>query len=266
MKALFFSLVSMLSTVLAVAQDYPGDMPELLLNKQLRVKPLSEESKSYGYRDFYTTPDMLTTKGYKHLNSSSTPHNELEGKIFTVANVESVGSQQYPSFRLTLKSEEMPVLYFKYNPKYDMNYHFEVIGGLKLPEDFYCKQFESTKQVSGNNVMSPVNEGITMMKSIVDGRVIYNMHIKVIGDKAEVGKKGAVIQLKNGKTIKKAEAKIQVEVGSTGNYLYTTVFNLTTTEMTMLSQDEITHVSLFTFGKNIERGNLFKEYAKCLLK
>lgn len=264
MKTLFFTLASLLSTLLAVAQNYPGEMPELLLNRKVRVLPVAENLQKYGYMEFYTTPEMEYNKVY-NATKNATPYEALVDKVFTVTEIKPLGTEKSPNYRLTLNSNDgLPVLYHRYNSRFDSGYYFEVIGGLKMPEGYYCNKITSKQVPEGTMYQSKVVRGIILYKQPLAGETTYMIHLSVFGDRAEVNKKGMIITLANGKVISKPQA--EVSVTATNGFRYTSTTTLTTAEMKLLSESPIIRAKLFSFSEDKSRTEEIMEYAKCLLK
>ncbi|MGV3460824.1 MAG: hypothetical protein ACO1N9_10270 [Flavobacterium sp.] len=268
MKRIIFSVLSIITTLTMVAQDYPGDMPELLLNRQLKVLPESADLQKYGYREFYTTPEMQVKDLYKKTDKYSSPYDELVGKTFTVENIESIGTEKFPAYRLKLKNNEgLPVLYYKYNPKSDADYRFEVIGELKYPDGFFCKYIEAQEGLHGPSKVTPVYEGITITKETVKGKPEIFFMMNVPRDNAMVTKNGVTLELQNGKIIKKPLGVVGTEINKyTGGFLYTFGTGLSLEDLKLLSQSPIVKVKTSIFDEPVNKGSRIMEYAKCLLQ
>src|SRR5690606_20657972 len=117
MKNLTFFIVMLFSAVLG-AQNYPGNKPELLLNKEVKV--LDKDSpKEYGYREFYKDKEL--DKVYACCQKTSSKYEKLVNRVFKVTAVDpvkGVKSSGGTMYILTLQDSK-ETIDFKYNSKQD---------------------------------------------------------------------------------------------------------------------------------------------------
>ncbi len=114
MKKIIF-LFSLLAAVTLYAQNYPGKMPELLLNREVKVLEVPASSIKYGYDDFYK--DKSLKKVYACCDSYNSKYDKLVNRVFTVKEVKPYGSS-YSS--LTLEDDK-EIIYFRGVFHFDWN-------------------------------------------------------------------------------------------------------------------------------------------------
>ena len=156
-------LLAFFTTIASKAQNFPADHIELLEGKELKVMPLPESSQPYGYRNFYS--DSKLKKVYKE-KKHSTPYNVLVGKVFKVLSYEPylnlIGQQRY---KLKLENEDTGILYYEYDPSFEYDFNFEVIGGLVFSEEFYCEQImEKSTSTIEQYLETPMKDGVQLTK------------------------------------------------------------------------------------------------------
>lgn len=150
---------------------------------------------------------------------------------------------------------------------------FKVIGGLDIPEEYYCDDFTYKEdKFSGMRtyISEPVN-GFTISVgiSIVDGEkyVVYQLHKNTVGQICEVGKKGFIMLLENGEKIEKPDAEIEVNVNPTGSaYVYSVDIPLTDEDLQKLSQHKITDTKTYIFTSEIDEGEKIMKYIRCAME
>lgn len=266
-KLLFSAAISLLSFA-GYSQEHPGKHPEILLNHQLKVLPLKESLQQYGYHNFYVAESMAYNEVYK--GPRTTKYEELVGKTFKVTAVKPYDKYGKQMYKLVLTSPEISqTLYYDYDPGFDHDYHFEAIDGLVIPSDVYCDDIivESDKFTGEITAKSPIFNGITFYKITSDGVTNFYISMNQVGATLNVGKKGLIILLADGKKIVKPDAKIDVDVnrGASG-YVYSVFERLTKEDIKKLSESPMTDKRLFIYDGTIERGGKLMEYIKCLAK
>jgi hypothetical protein len=94
------------------------------------------------------------------------------------------------------------------------------------------------------------------------------IYLKFNGSTANVGKKGAILLLKDGNKIKRPDASIDCTANIPGGpgFVYTTLFRPTVEEIKMLSSSSVTSVRLYIYDLNYNEKRQMKqmEYLRCL--
>jgi len=261
-------LLTLLLAINAFAQ-FPGAHADLLMGKELKVIELSESSQGYGYSDFYVK-DRMSYKDVYAKSGTRTPYEKLVGKIFKVLAVEKYKDiSNRNKIRLKIENKETGILFFDYDTVYDHNFVFEVIGGLQLPEGFYCENFTVKTDKFSNEVTttSPSSDGISFIKVEKGEYKSIYLNINEIGSTLNVGKKGLILLLENGKRIEKPNAEIDVvpREGRNG-YIYSAFINLEEADIKLLTENKITDGRLYIYDSTVEGGEAIKEYLKCMIK
>ena len=257
-------LITLILIAFNAEAQFPGKHPEILLNKDVRVIPLSQTLQSLGYREFHKNDKMkILDKPIKH--------EILAGKNFKVTDVkpyENYGSSKYI---LKLESTDNTVFYYDYDPKYDFKYQLEVIGGLQLPEVFYCEDIvtETDKFTGAIRKSSPTCQGISFLKTTTKNETsIYYLSIKnKNGSTPKIGATGLYLLLTNGQRLEKPATPIDVKVNNDGSgYTYSAFVRLTESDIRLLIENQITDSRLYVFDGTITKGKILSEYLKCLTK
>ena len=276
MKKLLF-LTVLLATAVSFAQNFPGNDVELLLGKNVKPKSIEESLQKYSYKNFYVKFDTISKKLEKYkknhrllpVSETVSDYDKLVGKEFKVVNIfeqKSLLSSDNGRYSiLVLENDELGKVFYNYDSKYDFNFELEVIGGLDLPEGFYCKDIEVSKDKFDGKIThnTPYSEGISFIK-VIDKNVehIY-ISVREPGSTPNVGKKGLILLLKNDQRIDRPEAKIDVDV-SGKNYVYSTFIELNDNEVDLIIENPITDNRLYIYDGAIKNGEKLSEYLKCL--
>ena len=273
-QGLFLVLtIWMFSSTLLSAQ-FPGDDVQLLLGKELKVKSKSKGLQEYGYEGFYK--DYELEHKYApidtYYSSSNSKYKSLVGKVFKVLSykpyTDSIRERYY---KLEIKNPETGIIYFDYDPKYSFRFPFEVVGGLDLPEDFYCKKIEVEKDKFTGDIRytTPSVHGFHFIKVISGNITRIYMFIRETDYTCSVGKKGVYLLFDNGSKLSKDDVEIDVEVGdSSDKYLYTAFFPLTESDIKVLSEKLITDDRLYIYDGTVstDRAKEIRGYLRCLIK
>lgn len=265
MKKILLLTIILISSF-SFGQNFPGNDVELLLNKEIKVQEKDEGLHKYGYESFYVN-DMMKKK-YDCCESYNSKYNGLVGKVFKVLSAEPykniIGTDK---FKLKIENSETGIIYFDYSPQYEHSFPFEVIGGLDLPDDFYCKSIETTtdKFDGKSTSRSEYSEGIAFIKITKDNSSYIYMSVNEIGSTINVGKKGLILLLENGNKIDRPNADIDVKVNNGGNgYVYSAFIELTEAEIKLIVENKITDNRLYIYDGEIKNGVKLSEYLKCL--
>jgi len=250
------------------AQNFPGQDVDLLVGKEIKVVEKAESLQEYGYDGFYK--DSNLKKKYACCQSYNSKYKELVNKVFKVISYEpytnSIGTKK---FKLQIENVETGLIYFDYSPEYEHSFPFEVIGGLKFPEGYLCKDIEETKDKFTNKTTfrTPFSESIVFVKIKDKEQTSIFMRISVYGSTVNVGKTGAIILLDNGDKIEKPDAKINTEVSKYGKgYDYSSFITLTEDDITKMKNNVITDVRLYVYDSSIKNGVKIREYLKCIIE
>lgn len=261
-------LTAVLISNITLGQNFPGNDVGLLLNKDIKVQEKDEVLQKYGYDHFYVSDDLK--KKYACCDSYNSKYSELVGKVFKVLATEPykniIGTDKY---KLKIENSETGILFFDYDPRYEHSFPFEVIGGLNLPEDFYCKKIETTTDKFDGKITSrsDYSEGISFIKINKNGISQIYMSINEIGSTLNVGKNGLILLLKNGNKIERPNADIDAKVNKGGNgYIYSSFIELTQEEIDLIINNPITDNRLYIYDGEIKNGAKLSEYLKCLTK
>ena len=250
------------------AQNFPGKDVDLLVGKELKVLEKSESSQEYGYDGFYR--DSSLKKKYACCQRNNSKYKELVNKVFKVISYEPyTTSMGIKKFKLHIENAETGLIYFDYSSEYEHLFPFEVLGGLKFPDGYLCKDIEETTDKFTNKITfrTPLSELISFVKIKDKQQTSIFMRISVYGSTVNIGKTGAIILLSNGVKIEKPDAKINVEVSKySEGYDYSTFFVLTEDDIAKMRDNKITDVRLYVYDAWIENGVKIREYLKCIIE
>jgi len=283
MKRIFTIIAIMLFNAVTFAQkpdtaiNFPGKYPELLIGKQLKVLPIDKEYQGFGYNGFYkhknyekeiASADVLPAKYASVNNIGGSKYSSLVDKIFTVSSVEPyidiIGNNKY---KLKIENTEIGILYFDYDPKYEFNFPFKVIGGLTLPEGFYCNGITTKidKFTGDTTYTTEVSEGTTFIKVKNGNKSVIYLSKNQPGNTLNVKEKGFYLLLKNGFKIEKPDAPIDVEANDSGGWVYNAFVILNENDLKLLTTNEITDDRLYIYDGTIKYGKTLMEYLKCII-
>ncbi len=267
------TLLFLFISFFAFGQNFPENEVQLLMNKEIKVKEMPSNAQEYAYDGFYMS-DKLKDE-YMCCDSYNSKYNSLVNKLFIVEEItpyiDIIGVKRY---KLKIINPEIGILFFDYDTRYRHSFPFEVIGGLDLPEDFYCKKLviKKDKFEDIERIFTPIVDGVSFVKVIIDKQPMIYLAIRNNGYTANVSKKGLYILLKNGSKISKPNADIDVEVNKRkykdSDYIYSAFEILTKGDISMLLENNITDTRLFVYDRevDIESSNIIKEYLKCIVK
>ena len=264
----FILLFALLLSIGAAAQTFPGKRPDLLLGKEIKVKPIQLSQYVKGYKDFYSNDKLTSNYLAKDMYTHHTEIAALEGRVFKVTAVDPIPERD-KYFRLTLLDElKKETLYYKYYAGFEPDFNFEIIGGLQFPADFYCEYIKQENLEGGKiKFATSPQDGITFTKTRDGNVTIYFMKINIRTNEKQTGK-GAVVTLENGKVIKKPEAKTAGDdtPDKYGSYFYATIFPLTLEDIELLIDYKITGVKVMNASDPVLGGNMLKGMFACLIE
>lgn len=256
--------VLMLSLYAVAQESFPAKHPELLKGKDLKVIATNESEVS-GYSNFYSDSEMMKTYMPSKKNYD-TDTNALLGKQLKVVKIDSLINPYQKMCRITLVGNDGTNIYYKYDGKFDIDYPFEVIGGLTLPEGFYCEYV--TKEASGSLVVynTLIGRGIRISKRINAGKASYTMSFNVFGKKDTNGPVTKVtLFLENNKTIIDTNQMFYSTLES-NEYKYSFTISLTEAQVQLLAQNKIISVKAGELDMPFQKKIKLQEVVKCMQK
>jgi len=261
MKHVTLLLALLLIGFLNAQESFPYKRPELLINKEVTVKPMhpgSEEAFG-GYENFYS--DSNWSKIYKENNRSKTSSSSLTNRTFKVVSSEFTSDTPFPYHVFKLEDKQTKeLIYYMYNMKLARNdiYPFTVVGGLDVPADFYCDYVET---YGGDNPIYFIeNMSIyKLQKKMLKGKAKYSLNLIMTAE--PLTQEGIVVNLENNMSITRPDYPIISDKRTFGS------FELTAKEIELLKNNKITG---FTLGKTKgfigdREAIAIKEGLKCLM-
>jgi hypothetical protein len=267
-KLILYSLIVLSN--FTYGQNFPGSSVELLIGKDLKVREKEETLQKYGYREFYTD-ESLKMKFDASLSDANSKYESLVGKAFKLISFDQyIDKSGIKKFKLKIENPETGVLYYDYDPRFENEFEFEVVGGIDYPTGFFDKEIKESRDKFKNEITytSPVGyDKINFMKvKDLKGTHTY-MAISEIGGALNLKKKGVVLLLENGFRINKPKAELHVEVSNSGTgYIYSAFFELTNDDIKLMSVNAITDYRLYIYDRNVTTGYTLREYLKSIVK
>jgi hypothetical protein len=234
--------------ILEVKESYPGEYIEEIIPGELdevlvgRMKTnVIKKSVKYGF-DNITVLDV----GQVYYPSGEEVTSDLDWKF--QANIIDNNSGDFYKIRISLLG---------HSPKYIIK---------EVNEDFYCNNItKSIDKFENSETYNSPYSPITFFKIIKSQQEkSYFMMIKTEGTTASVLKKNVIILFEDGSKITRPEVKVDVEVGGSKSYIYSSTFKLTENEVKKLVKDKITDVRLYIYDRAIINGETLRNYMQCL--
>lgn len=251
------------------AESFPNKHPELLIGKEVKVVDCMS-SELFGFSNFYNTPALA---GDRHAPidkySSYTSRQAIIDKMFIVVNAEKYdpANSKYDYYRITLKNAEGNLVYYKYSYTEEIHYPFEVIGGLDLPDDFYCDYIIERTDYKGENIKESATEkGYKLYKKTLDSKTVYELQFTEFIESEGKEGEGVILILDNNKEIKFAETYVLAKPHNGKSYKYFTQLTLNPDHLKLLKQHEIKTVRLFDQVVVFKPGRKLKGIFNCLDK
>lgn len=276
MKKILFSALTILSVAFTSAQNFPSTKVELLQDKIVKPKKYNDSDKKFHYKNFYSTFNiengeikdlddlrLFATSKYSFISD----YEKLVGKEFKVMKIYPPKNSK--KYVLELKNEEFGTVYYNYSPDYEFDFELEVVGGIELPEGFYCNNIstEKDKFTKETTYTTDFADGISFVKVVKNNVPKVYMQVNTAGSTLNVGKQGLIVLLNNGGKIQKPTAKIKVDkTSSGGGYVYSTFVELNKNDIATLKQHLITATRLYIYDNDVEEGAKLKDMLKCLTK
>ena len=136
------------------------------------------------------------------------------------------------------------------------------------PNSKYCNkiQMDIDKFEGDTTYRSPHSPGFIDPLYYIKSSGKIAVFIKSWGGRSNVGKKGAILLLKDGSKIERPDAEIDCDVNETQGYLYTTMFFLSDEDLEKLSKSPVSSVRLYIYDSNYNEKRQIKqmEYLRCM--
>lgn len=252
----------------ATAQvNYPYKRPQLLLGKEVTIKPISEHMRRYepGYKGFYADSKMFTV--YKKINALETDPDAFGDRKFKVIAIDSTknsyagiyGQPEYDK-KITLEDTAGEKVYYQYERR---SYSLVVVGGLDLPADFYCDFIK--KDQDGNFTTNEDIPHINVVKTKKGGVTKYSLSYDLPQSGAEPGL-GMTFLLENGKKIDRPKAFVKIH-GRTATPRLNGSIELTAAEIALLKESNVASVTLNKYTDKLygDMAENFRNAFICLL-
>jgi hypothetical protein len=262
MKKLAF-LILLLTAYALHAQNYPYRRPELLLNKEVKIKELHQLDLQDGYSNFRSDPEGLDI--YEEIKYKGSKPEALAGRTFKVTEIKGgKTSFRTAKYVLTLQDDK-ETIYYTYNIP-DNDYYFEVIGGLDVSGDFYCDYVAEVAGEMGEKVYKQTENRIGLMfEKVINTstkKAEYVLHFNEQSVKPTPKGFGVVIMLDNGQKIDLPKSLVIKDDSA-----YKAAITLTTAHINLLKSHKITNFKLLEHegSVTIEQGWLLRGVLQCLL-
>ncbi len=268
------------------AQSFPGNKPEILLNKVMKPIEKDEILQFYGYKNFIDNFDTIT-KEYKITDLNNKPfYNEkcfcsryedlkkLKFKVKKIFNVNDKYSIHSDKSMLQLENDSVGIVYYLYDPKYEHSFELELDKGEILPNEVFCEDIDMEKDKFNGEVTyrTPFgNQGINLTKIKKNNVTNYYLSVSVDGSTLNVGTKGAYVLFDNGKKISRPNESIDVDsnIGTySSGWEYSAFIKLNQEDIKLLKNNKITDVKLYIYQNEVSKNTSIKiqQYMKCLTK
>lgn len=268
-------LILLLSVKFTYSQDFPGRYYNLLIDKELKVKEYKLERQNNAFFGFYK--DEKLTKIYKEGEKGYTEYNSIVGKIFKVESTFITNNEKNEEqIILKLKNEETGYIYYKYNKSSRASFvlKFEIIGGIILPDDFYCDKITMKEDKFTKNIRFSSEEegGISFVKLIEADKETVYMLINGYGKTLTIDANGFIILFSDGTKFEKPNLKFTVEYSNKksyyGDYIYSSIITLSKEEIELFKEKLITDYRIYIYDSSVKskQNILLREYLKCLTK
>ncbi|WP_395049750.1 hypothetical protein [Flavobacterium sp.] len=263
-----FNLLFLIVIQFCFSQNFVGKHVDLLIGKQVRVLPMKDElNQMYGYKGFFK--DEKLSKTYDK-SSPYSKYKSLVNKNFTVTKaIPYTDEIQDERYKLVLENKDIGILYYDYNPTYDRDFLFEIIGGIVLPADFYCEEIEKSIDKFTNAIQYKASTGdlVSIFKIEKNGSKSFYLSIGVYGATVSgLNEKGVILLLKNNKKIEKPDERLDTKYDGDLGYLYSAFIKLNDSDLELLKNNELTDARLYIFDKSYSDNYKLIEFLKCLTK
>ena len=250
---------ALLLSLSAIAQNFPGKHTDLLLGREVKVKELKGTDAHIGY-EFYTQPKFGKANVYALLPSKGNTEPEaVVGRQFKIEEV--IDNSKFDKGHYWIKiTDDKETLYISYDIESEYSFPFEVIGGLKLPADFYCNYItETIDKFTGVTTYATENQnGVVFYKIKKGAAAKYYIAINI---PKHTMVKGAIVLLSGNKRIERPGLELTGFPDGFGAY-----FELTLKEAHLLIDNEITDTRVGDRDNIITSGTTLKGIFSCLIE
>jgi hypothetical protein len=278
MKKLILLTLIVLSNIVAYGQNFPSTSVELLLGKELKVREKAEQLQKYGYKDFYVS-EIMKVKYDAGQSDANTRYESLVGKVFRMIDFKQYTDRTgAKKFAIKIENPETGILYYDYDPRYEEEFEFVVIGGLKYPEGFFDTFVKTFRDKFKNEKSYSTPTGcdkITFLKTISHPNIFNSaktvskiyMQVSEIASEIKLNSQGMTILLENDLRIDIPRERLRVETNSVSEgFVYTALLELRPDQIKMLTENKMTDYRLYLYDKEIVCGYTLKEYLKSIVK
>lgn len=267
------------------AYSFPGEDVDMFIG----AKVVADENNTWsvtdypityhGYKRFYNDFNEETKKLSRDRPfpigpewDQVTDSEKLESVEFVVTDYYEVMPSGYNAkieYALKLENAEFGTIYYRYDPLNESSLEIEVVGGLDLPEDYYCSDITKIDDKFTGEITyrSPYLSGIGFSKVVRDTQSDIYMSISTSGLTCSVMKNGAYLLFDNGEQIKWPQAVVSTDAGS-GYFRYRAFVKLNPNDLELLKNHLLTDVRLYIYDSTISRNHArrLKAYIGCLMK
>ena len=267
-KGILTLIVLLSSTFLFSQELFPGNDTSVISGKQLQVKPIDSILRGYGYDDFFKDENLK--KKYQCCDGMNSKYNSLVNKIFDVVDIVPYNYYSNNKYKIKLSNIETGIVYFDYDPRYEFKWPFKFVGNFTIPKNFYCNKIEmlADKFTGDTTYTSPAASGFTFMKIKKGKSTVVYMSKNQPGGTLNVGEKGLILLLQNGKRIEKPDVKLDVTASKYGSgYIYNAFVQLDENDISLLTKNAITDSRLYIYDGTVSQidGEKIIEYLKCIV-
>lgn len=244
MKKIYVLFTLMVLSLVQAQESFPFIRPALLKDTEVTVVD-NKFSGTYGYfSEFYTDRDMkehyMPVADFK----SRSKREALLGRVFQVIDVdEQKEVEDQIVARVILRDKENNILYYRYRSGNDYEYPFKVIGGLKLPADFYCDYINAPGQSLDTGLY--IQPGCHLLKQTGDNEVEYSLVCNMFSKTGGKAPEKVTLVLQNGAPLV-VNAYVEVKVHSANSFKYSFSFLLYGKNLAAVRKNKIKTIKVDT--------------------
>lgn len=203
-----------------------------------------------------------------------TSRDSLIGRIFRVIDINGFD----PPILILKDTLSSQLIYFRYDKDNEYSFPFLIYDSTKVKSigstnscDLIDREVDDfTKEIRMNTPMFIKSFGqydalpFIVFKTIKGTRIIYDLRLEAKGSTLNVNTVGVIILFRDGTRISKPSMKIDTKYNK--GYEYTAFFQLTESELDVLSTKEISKFRLYIYDREITdiQSRNFIEYLRCL--
>ena len=256
-------ILAFICSIIATAQEsFPGKYADLLLGKEVRVKDFPTRDS---YEGFYQDENQQKIYAPIPRPSIYTKKDALLGKVFKVTATKPLSGFDNPSL-LTLVGENDLHVYYMYHPALSYEYPFEVIGGLTLPDGFYCDLVKESKFGDTVSYSAFTDDGSKVSKDVSPKGTEYYLTLIAFLPKDSKPLQSATIILEGDKVLTKKSDLIIPQFQTSISFKYTYTILLNPKELALLKANKIVGIKFGEQVANLIVGNKVQGVLNCLTK